>query len=86
MLFRVVGFSIDDFRRCLTNYGVVEAVLDHCVEISCCLCVAVPSGLLGQRTLYFCGIITSNCSNSNLIVIFVQKNLQRFCTEYERKY
>ena len=41
MLFRVVGFRIDDFRRCLTSYGVVETVLEHCIEISCGLCVAV---------------------------------------------
>ena len=41
---------------------------------------AVSSGLLDQHPLYFCGLITSNCSNSNLILIFVQKYLQRFCT------
>ena len=41
MLFRVIGFGIDNFCRRLTSYSVVEAVLDHCIEISCCLRVAV---------------------------------------------
>lgn len=65
MLFRVVGFGIDDFRRCLTSYGVVETVLDHCIEISRGLCVAVIVN--AALSIDVCNLFSINFSLLDLV-------------------